>query len=314
MGLCGGGSGTSTSTMRNIPEYAVPYVQSYLIRANSIAFDTSYNSYFTAYTGSTYADLTTKELNGITAMADRGRNGSAIITKGNNVISDITSGTLLPGNDAKFQAALTDSTNKPSNTFESNIRNLLGATLYLVGDLSGENIAFDLTSTMAARYNDRAAAVMYKTNYDNERRRQNSILNDALIHGVEDIKNAELLRKAGLTYRIWLQGKYEDNYRKFFEGEVLTVNRTEILGNSIRALVGTQRKTVTQFQKPSMMGSILPLVGMAAGFALTGGFGALAAPAAAAGTGAAGSAITSEMLMGMNLGGMGGSALGSFFE
>ena len=275
----------STTTMKNIPAYAEEFVKSYLLRSNNIAFNTEFDQYFTAYTGETYAPiqtpLKTNELDGINKLATRGRGGSLEVAKGNTVITNVMDGVYLSGATVDFQAMLTNATTKPANTFETQIRNLLGGSLYLMGDLSNENHASSLTAPIVARYNDRALASMYETNYRTERDNQNKLLPKAIEYAQESIKDAEWLRKAGLYYRVWLQGSYEDSYKKFYEGEILGVTRTEVLGNSIRALVGTQRKTTAPFYRPSpIMGmATMGMAGAALGAALalpTGGLSVLA--------------------------------------
>lgn len=267
--------------MKNIPVYAEEFVKSYLLRSNDIAFNAEFDSYFTTYTGETYAPMLANELDGINKLATRGRSGSLEVAKGNTVITNVMDGVYLSGATVDFQAMLTKATTKPSNTFETQIRNLLGGSLYLMGDSSNENQAFVLTAPIAARYNDRALASMYETNYRAERDNQSRVLPEAIDYANESIKDAEWLRKAGLYYRVWLQGSYEDSYKKFYEGEILSVNRVEVLGNSIRALVGTQRKTTAPFYRPSpIMGmATMGMAGAALGAALalpTGGLSVLA--------------------------------------
>ena len=264
----GWSKGTSTTTMRNVPAYAEPFVRSYLEKGNAIAFDTAYDSFFTVYPDETWAPLFQNEINGIEALATRGRNGSVVIDKGGTVITDSLDGDYLEGSNTAFQAMLVDATTKPSNTFESQIRNLLGGTLYNIGDLSVENQAYNLTSIMAARYNNRAAASMYKNNYDMERINQDRVLHQAAEYSKESVKNAEWLRKSGMFYRVWLQGSYENSYKNWFEGQVLEVNRVEVLGNTIRALVGTQSKKTAPFYRPSPAAGVIG--GMMAGGAAGG--------------------------------------------
>ena len=244
-------SNSSTTTMRNIPPYAEEYVKSYLDRGNEIAFNAINDSFFTQYPEDTYAPLFQNEVDGINALAERGRNGSGIINKGKQVVSDIIDGDYLIGNKDEFQDMLTNATTRPSNTFESQIRSLLGGTLYNVGEISNENQAYNLTSAIASRYNARAASAIYKTNYDMERINQDDVLRQNVEYAKEDVKDAEWLRMAGVYYRVWLQGSHEDSYRKWFEGQNLEVYRVEVLGNTIRALVGTHSKKTTPIYRPN---------------------------------------------------------------
>ena len=269
----GGSKGTSTTTMRNIPTYAEGYVRSYLDRGVSIAFDAQYNASFTAYTEPTYADLFQDEIDGIAALATRGRNGNGSINKGFTLITDSLDGDYLPGNKAEFQAMLTDATNKPTTIYENQIRNLLGGTLYNTGDLSGENVAYNITSAISTRTNDTAAALMYQNNYDRERIIQHGLLRQGIEYSKESVKDAEWLRKAGMFYRVWQQGQYEDSYKIWFEGQVLQVNRIEVLGNTIRSLVGTHSKKTVPFYRPSPAVGVIggAMSGAATGAMLSGG-------------------------------------------
>ena len=255
--------------MKNLPPYAEPFVRSYLEKGNAIAFDTAYDSFFTVYPDETWAPLFQNEINGIEALADRGRNGSPLITKGTKVITDILDGSHLVGNKPQFQDMLTKTTTKPSNMFETQIRNRVGGSLYGIGDFSAKNQAQDFTSSFSKRYNERAAASLYKDSYDIERINQSRILPKAIDYSKESIKNAEWLRRAGVYYRAWLQGSHEENYKKWYEGQVLEVNRTELLGNTIRALVGTHSKKTVPFRVISK--AVTVGMGMASG-AMTGGY------------------------------------------
>ena len=253
----GGGSSTSTSTMNNVPAYAQPYVQAYLQRASAIAFNAEFDSYFTQYAAPTYADINDPlypdEIDGINALASRGRNGNATIIKGDNHVKAMLDGDYLLGTKPEFQSMLDNVTGKPNQSFADDVRPELGGSCYLVGDLSAENKAYDLTANIPARYNDRTLAKIYSDNYRAERKYQD----DSLPAGLEFVKqvgdNADMLRKAGLHYRVWLQGYDEDNYKKWFEGEALEVARVEVLGNAIRALVGTQTTKTEPYYRPNKM-------------------------------------------------------------
>lgn len=234
--------------MQGLPSWAEEYVKSYLSKGNNIAFSTTYDSFFSVYPEETWAPLFQNELDGIEALADRGRNGSPLITKGTKVITDIIDGSHLVGNKPQFQDMLTKTTTKPSNMFETQIRNRVGGSLYSIGDLSANNQAYNLTALISKRYNDRAAASLYKDSYDTERVNQSRILPKAIDYSKESIKNAEWLRKSGVHYRAWLSGSYTENYKKWYEGQVLEVNRVEVLGNTIRALVGTHSKKTVPFR------------------------------------------------------------------
>lgn len=287
--LMQGASGPTTSVATNLPSYAIIDATNYLNQALAISgkntdgsTNATYDADFVAYvvagnpaytdyptesvtTGtsiptnvSTYADLPVNERDGITALASRGRNHNATITKGITLVQDIESGNYLPGITANFQTALANITGKPTVSFAT-IRTLLGGPSYLIGDLSGENQAYMLTAATPTRYNDRASGAVYNDNYQSERSIQDTAIKVGLAYSHQSIEDAELLRKAGMYYRLWNQGYYEDLYKKWKEGQVLKLRRPEVVGNAIRTLVGSQTTTTGQYHRPS------PLVGIAGG-------------------------------------------------
>ena len=273
---------SATTTMRNLPAYAEGYVKSYLDRGVSIAFDAQYDPYFTLYPESTYTDLFQNEIDGINALSDRARNGSPLVKKGTTLISKTLSGDYLDGTKPAFQTMLLNSGIKPSNTFESQVRNKLGGSLYGIGDFSTENLSQKLAEILPGRYNNRATASIYKGGYDLERNNQDIVIDKAITYSKESIKDAKYLINAGLHRRSWQQGKHKDDYEKWFESQVLTINRTEVLGNTVRSLVGTQGKKTTPIHVISkavtiamgaasgaitgaVIGSYFPVIGTAMG-------------------------------------------------
>lgn len=293
--------GTSTTTMNNIPSYAQDELQSYITRANSIAFNSEWDGYYSQYSatnalaltltsydgatglkGTTYANLSTAEQAGITNLAARGRYPNTTITKAKTFIANILNGNYLLCTNAEFTTMLNDVTGKPNQSFADNIRPLLGATCYLIGDLSAKNQAQTLVdSIIPTRYNDRILAYIYNMVYRAERVYQS----DALVYGAEyartEVQDAEYLRNAGLYYRIWQQVGLEDNYKMWYEGQVLPINRKEVAGHSISVLTSTYKRTTEPYNRTSGMqgaaGGMLAMLPLAIG---TGGVGAIAMIAA----------------------------------
>lgn len=260
--LCGGSSqGTSTTTMRNIPSYAESYAQSMIGRAYDLAYNSVYDSYFTQYSGSTYVNINDvsypNELSGINALATRGRNGNATIIKGITHLQSILDGDYLLGTKTEFTSMLNNVTGKPNQSFADYIRPELGGSCYLVGDLSAENHAQTLVdSIIPTRYNDRALAFIYNENWKTERGNQDRAIAAGTEYAKQSIDNAEYLRKAGLYYRVWLQGSYEDAYKLWYEGQILPITREEMLGNRIRALVSTHGKKTVPYYRPNRTATV----------------------------------------------------------
>ena len=177
--------------MKNLPDYAKPYVKSYLDRGVSVAFDAQYDTYFSLYTEPTYLNLTTNEIAGIEALENRARNGSHLVIKGASNITETISGGYLEGRKPEFQTTITSATTKPSTTYNSKIKSRMGGSLYGIGDFSNDNLAHRLSNNLVNRYNEIAAASIYKVNYDSERNNQNTVLPKAMEYSKESIKDAK---------------------------------------------------------------------------------------------------------------------------
>jgi hypothetical protein len=99
----GGGAGSQSISESGLPDYAAARVQTYLYNANVLS-----NSAYTAYTGQTYADQTSDEVDGITAIAARATAGHVIISGAETLLRDILDGNKFNTNPkvADYFAAL----------------------------------------------------------------------------------------------------------------------------------------------------------------------------------------------------------------
>lgn len=267
----GGRSGSSTTVVNNLPEYAEQYVTQYLSKAYDF-----FSEEFPTYSGTTYASQDSNEIDAIAALAARGRNGNQTISKAVDHVKRVIDGEYLNGTRSEFLAAKDKALTKPRESFETRIKTLLGGTLLLVGDLSGENHAQDLSVDTADRQLNRAEAEMYGRNYDFERKIQKHVLSYGPAYASQSAKDAELLRMAGIHGRIYTQGSYEDIYKKWLEDQAREIRRLEILGNALRSLVGTQETTTQPYHRTSPMAA---MAGGALSGASLGPWGALAGAA-----------------------------------
>lgn len=269
----GGNHGTTTTTAYNLPTEAGAFAQDYLERANAITNEESYNDFFAVYSNDTipvgadptYAPFQSidghyPEKEGIVALANR-ISGNTTVNKGKTFIQDVLDGDFLEGTHSGFTTMLDDATGKPTTTFTNDVRPKLGASLYLIGDLSGENIAYTLSASLASRYTDRAIAGMKHANYQEERQTQHGISRVVPVYAEEIIRDAEASHRAGLRYRVWLHGKYTADYEMWQDAQTNKLRRAEVLGNAIRSLVGSQTTRTEPYHRPS------PVAGMAAGAA-----------------------------------------------
>lgn len=268
----GGSKSSSTTTVKRLPDYCEPYVKSYLTRAETLS-----NEAFDPYwddpgADPTYADQDAYETAGITALAARGRAGNTTITKGITLVSAILNGDYLLGTDAFFQDVLSDAHDALANAVTTDILPIIGKTTFLVGDLSGETLADTICAGTTAKYSARMQAFLYGKNYVTGRMDQHQGLQFGVEYASQPFKDAEVLRRAGLYQREYDQGALEDEYKKWTEEEMAQVARLNILGNAIRALVGSQVTKTSPLYKPSPVISMVggAMVGAAAGGAVGG--------------------------------------------
>ena len=261
--MAGGSHGSTTTTAFNLPPAAMDFAKEYLTRSNAITNDAAYDTYFALYSNSSlpvgadptyapyqYIDSHYPEKEGIVALAAR-INGNATINKGKTFIQNVLNGGFLEGSDADFTTMLDDATGKPTATFTNDVRPKLGASLYLVGDLSGENVAYTLSASLAARYLDRVTSSIKHLNYQEERQRQHGISRIVPVYAEEPIRDAEASHRAGLRYRVWLHGKYTADYELWQDKQTSGLRRAEVLGNAIRSLVGSQTTRTEPYHRPS---------------------------------------------------------------
>lgn len=278
----GGKSSTSTTTVKNLPDYCTPYVVSYLERSAVLS-----RLAYAPYGGTTVAAQNADETDGIAGLALRGRNGNVTITKGIAFVLDTLQGDYLPGTDTPFQNSLSKVSTGISDSFTNEVLVLIGVSGVILGDPSGENVAQNLCSGTVSKYSNRVQAALYAKNHRVGRIDQHQGLEFGPEYASQPYRDAELLRAAGLYQREYDQSVYLDTYNKWVDAQVWRVQRLEILGNAIRALVGTQYSKTEPVYTPSKVvavaggamagaamgayiGSAYPVVGTAIG-AVVGG-------------------------------------------
>lgn len=251
-----GKSGTATTTAKGLPEWVITegHPIALLERSHELY---SENKNGKVYGGQTYADQTQEEIDGITNMANRGRNGDTTISKGTTEVNSVLDGDYLPGTTQNFIDMLDVLTQSATNKHGSDINANIGAKLYHVGDPSGDNLSDDLEDTSV--FNNHLVARLYYHNYSNERSIQDSAISMSIEFGRQPIVDADALRMAGLYQREYNQGELEDIYKLWYDSEVSKVRYLEVLGNAIRGLVGTETATTRPYYRTS------PMVGMMGG-------------------------------------------------
>lgn len=252
----GSKKGTSTTITQIVPDYLQDEVTDYINRSKKLFHNhDSDNEYFT---GQTYADQPQEEIDALNGLASRGINGDVLVhTYGMPLLEDILGGQYLAGNNTGFITALEKTLDKATTTFEDDVWSKLGGKLYLVGDLSGDNLAQE--SSEIKKYKKRMESLLYKYNYDNERKRQHDSFSLGIEYGKQAVVDAEILRFAGLKQREHDQGILTDAYSLWVEKQVNRVKWLDVYGNAIRSLVGAESAETAPYSKPS------PWIGAAGG-------------------------------------------------
>lgn len=238
-----------------------PYVINYLDWAEDL-FD-AHNSEDEYYTGQTYADQPQEEIDALTGLATRGTNGDLLIKNhAQPFIEDILAGSFLNGTELEFTTALGKVLDNPTTTFDADVYTKLGGKLYYIGDLSGDNLAQELSNI--TKYKTRMEAYLYADNYRNERIKQNNVIPLGIEYGKQDVIDAEILRNSGLRQRVHDQGKLADDYNLWVGNQITRVRYLDVFGNAVSSLVGAEQSRTEPYWKPS------PVVGMIGG-AMSGG-------------------------------------------
>lgn len=240
------------------------------------------------------------EVDGLEALALRFSNGNPNVTKGYRYVEDVIEGKFNAGNNfvsndsATLKTGFVDMENKitgkVTSSYNDRILPLINIPAYVMGDASGVIKApASAFSDILTRRLNRTTAVIQNNNWQGERKRQSTIPQIALQYSAEDTKNYELLRFAGMSYRLWQQGKLDANYKLWRDDVEIKISKLEVFGNALSRLSGAetyQTQTWHKDRSSGMFGAVGTLFGMAAGAALaipTGGMSMAAMPAMMAG-------------------------------
>jgi hypothetical protein len=243
----GSSSGTATTVIKRLPDYAQPFAQAMMVRAKALSDPSSY----VPYAGTTFAAQNSTELAAIATLVARGVSGNTTIAKGIAYIEDLLDGLYLLGSDAFFEAtedAIEDNLGPAINT---DVVLVLGGSKFAMGNFEGSNLAQTLAATTYTKYFGRIMARLYNENYRAGRTDQHQALALGIEYGAQPIKDAETLRMAGFYDREYRQQLDTDLFNKWVDTQVYKIQHLEILGNAIRALVGAQSTKTEPFYRPS---------------------------------------------------------------
>ncbi len=248
----GSSRGTSTTVVKRLPEYATAKVLGFLNRAATLSAET-YVPFWDSPSGDpvTHYPQSANESTAIAALAIRGRSGNATIIKGSDLVEGILAGDQIAGTDPEFLGALEKVHDAFSDAVLNDVIPLVGGGLYYVGDLSLENLAHDLSTPLITEYSARTQKAMKAKNYKRARMDQLRVLSMGIEFAGQPYIDADILRTAGLHQRQFNQEELTDLYNRWLDEETASVQKLELLGNAIRALVGTQYTKTEPLYKPS---------------------------------------------------------------
>ncbi len=260
------GSGATTVVEDPIPDYLKGKVAEYVGEAQMLATPKGSGGVFKEeYSEDTYAEMNDDEKNGIAALATRGKNGSAIVSRGKAILEDIATGGQLNANpklddyfSAKAEAIAQEFKEQtlPAIDSEALMLGMFGSSGHQIRQIkAAENAAARLAEASEGAYYD---------DYENSRGVQENIHGHVMVYGHEGARDAKLLQQAGLYMREYNQGKLDDAFKKWKSDQERVVTKLEILGNAIRAMIGSYASKTEPYYRPGPIGQI-------AGLALAGG-------------------------------------------
>ena len=262
MGGGGGGGGAvdSVAYTNMLPTY-IPNIQTWTLSYLTQAFTLSIAN-FTAYPNTTYAAQNGDETDGIAALATRGTAGHAIESEGETYLQALLSGSYVDVNpymDNLYSKKIEELLQKFT---EETLPSISDAYAFAFGG-SEHNIEEAKAAEKMIQALSDAARNVYYDDHVIERRIQDAGLSHVIPYGLRKVRDAEMLRQAGVYAREYTQGYYTDNWKKWNENQILPIRNLDILGNAIKTILGTTRTSTTKYYKPSAFQEV-------AGLALTG--------------------------------------------
>lgn len=261
----GSGSGTLTTEANYIPDYAQDEVEDYLSRSLALSL-----SAYSPYTGSTYAAQDSNELAGITAIKVRASGGSSMVFSARAAAESELEGDAFNANPKanEHYAQRADAINEafleqtlPAINSQARTNRFRGSRGHFIMQAKQADVE-------AARLAQLGESVYYD-DYMKARERQRITLGAVPALAAEAIKDAEMLRQAGLYQREYLQGYYQNAYQAWLDGQVMQVRRLEILGNAVRAIVGAQSERTEPISRVSPFTQVAALAIAGAGLIST---------------------------------------------
>jgi hypothetical protein len=262
----GSKASSSTTTVKRLPDFAQGHAREYVNDSQKLSLEA-----YKGYTGDTIAPQAANEIAALTAMANRGRGGDPVINEAVLAMELILNGSFLPGTRQAF-IDMWSSVQSAFATERAALTGLLaGDTLYYVGAPVVENRGAAAMTAYGTKVMERLERRLYRENYKVERDVQSASAGYAVQIGKQGIADAEILRASGLYQREYDQAVLHDLYRIWLDDQEGAITRLEILGNSIRTMVGTQMARTKPQYRPDKTAAVAggALSGAAAGASMS---------------------------------------------
>lgn len=248
----GGGSQDMVSYTNLLPTY-IPGIQTWAEAYLTEAMALSGNN-FAGYGGPTYAAQNTNETDGIAALALRGSAGVTIEADGKSYLRDLYDGLKINAN-PKIAAYYAKRIEALLEEFDDMVLPAIQHQHVFSFGGSDHNIAeAKAGKLMMAKINE--IARMFYEDYTKERQLQQQGVAHATPYGLQCIRDAEMVRQAGVFAREYSQGALQDAWETWNENQILPVRNLDIGGNAIRTILSTYRQSTTKYYGPSRLAQI----------------------------------------------------------
>lgn len=262
---CSGGNGESIIMRNQIPDYLQDDVITYVHKSQAWSKDG--NSVFgTDYNSATYAPQNINETDGIEALITRAKNSPTVITNARSLLQDNLDGVNLNNNpklDSNYNKRVEaivqelDEELLPSIKIEASMLNMYGSSgMHIRQAKAAEQTAVKLLEI---------AKEVYFDDYETNKKYQFDSIGNTLAYVVESRRDWELLLQGGYYKKEYTQGSLTDVYSQWKSARDREVTKLEILGNAIRATLGSWHKEIKPLYSPGALSQVAGLAFAGAG-------------------------------------------------
>lgn len=217
------------------------------------------------YRGETYAPQGFDETDGIARLVTRATDGSIVVSKIETLLRDTYDGTKINSN-PKLDDLFTKRKEAIIQELEEETLPRIDSNFNAIGRFGGgsHHATQAKAAEAALKRLTEVAYEVYGAGYWAERAIQNAAIGLGIAYGTQDVKDAELLRQAGLYKREFTEGGLQDTHKRFQQQKDAKVKRLEVLGNAVRLVMGSHVTKTEPVYVPSKFAQVagIALAGM----------------------------------------------------